>query len=198
MNDVTTQAAARKLPARVAVLLSGSGRTFLNLHDRMRDRTLHGVVVCVVASRHCPGLEAAQERGVPAMVREGEIPGEELAELLAPYRPEWIVLAGYLKKVHIPRGFEGKVVNIHPAILPRHGGKGMHGRKVHEAVLAAGDAYSGCTVHLCDAGYDTGPVVLQRTCPVRPGDTADTLAERVFAEELRAYPEALRMLFDGA
>jgi phosphoribosylglycinamide formyltransferase-1 len=86
-------------------------------------------------------------------------------------------------------------VNIHPALLPDFGGPGMYGHHVHEAVLASGCSSSGCTVHLCDPEYDRGPIVLQKSCPVLPGDTADTLAARVFDLECEAYPEALELLF---
>src|SRR5690606_6846153 len=88
------------------------------------------------------------------------------------------------------------VVNIHPALLPRHGGPGMYGDRVHAAVLAAGDPESGCTVHLADGVYDAGPIVLQKRCEVLPDDTPESLAARVFELELEAYPEALRVLFE--
>jgi phosphoribosylglycinamide formyltransferase-1 len=105
------------------------------------------------------------------------------------------VLAGYLKLVNIPPGYERRVVNIHPALLPGFGGAGMYGHRVHEAVLASGDGESGCTVHFCDEVFDRGPIILQKRCPVLPGDTPDMLAARVFDLECRAYPEALQLLF---
>ncbi|MDX2132258.1 MAG: phosphoribosylglycinamide formyltransferase [Planctomycetota bacterium] len=184
-------------PPRLAVFASGGGRTFGNLHDRIRAGALRAEIVVLVASSHCGALAKASERGVPSEVHPGEIPADRLASILAPYRPDYLVLAGYLKKLHIPRGFEGRVVNIHPALLPRHGGPGMYGRRVHEAVLAAGDTESGCTVHLCDDEYDRGEIIVQRRCPVLADDTPDTLAARVFAEECEAYPAALTMLFEN-
>ena len=93
----------------------------------------------------------------------------------------------------IPEDFTGRVLNIHPSLLPKYGGKGMHGRHVHAAVIAAGDSESGCTVHVADNTYDTGPVILQRRCPVLADDTPETLGERVFEQECLAYPEAIRM-----
>lgn len=179
-------------------MLSGSGRTLLNLLDRIERGELRATVPIVIASRECPGAQRARERGVPEVrVIPGEIPAGELHTLLRGHAIDWVVLAGYLKLVHIPPAYEGKVVNIHPALLPKHGGPGMHGDRVHEAVLASGDPESGCTVHLCDAVFDRGPIVLQRRCPVRPGDTVRTLADRVFALECEAYPEALGTLFGG-
>ncbi|HEY3243774.1 MAG TPA: formyltransferase family protein, partial [Phycisphaerae bacterium] len=103
----------------------------------------------------------------------------------------------FLSLWRIPAEFEGRVLNIHPALLPSFGGAGMHGQRVHEAVLAAGCTESGCTVHLADNQYDHGPIVIQRRVPVLPGDTPETLAERVFEQEKLAYPEAIRLFAAG-
>ena len=186
----TTQA------ARLAVLLSGGGRTMVNLADAIDRGELNARIGLVIGSKECPGVQRARDRGFVTEVIPGVIPAAELEQLLRRERIAWVVLAGYLKMLEVPAAYEGRVVNIHPALLPRHGGKGMYGHHVHEAVLAAGDAESGCTVHLVNAEYDRGPIVLQRRCPVQPGDTPDTLAARVFEQECLAYPEALRQLFD--
>lgn len=183
--------------ARLAVLLSGGGRTLANLLEQIGAGRLSATVELVIASRECPGAERAREAGVETLVIPGVIPGERLGELLRERRIDLVVLAGYLKLVNIPRGYEGRVVNIHPALLPRFGGPGMYGRRVHEAVIGAGEAESGCTVHLVDAEYDRGPILLQERCEVLPGDTPETLAERVFALECRAYPAALQRLITG-
>ena len=103
-------------------------------------------------------------------------------------------MAGFSCLWRIPLGFEGRVINIHPAMLPEFGGRGYYGRRVHEAVLAAGRTTSGCTVHYCDNEYDHGATILQRTVPVLPDDTPDTLADRVFREECIAYPEAITIV----
>jgi phosphoribosylglycinamide formyltransferase-1 len=110
-------------------------------------------------------------------------------------------MAGFLSLWTIPSDFQGRVLNIHPALLsptegghPRFGGKGMHGHHVHEAVLAAGETESGCTVHYADNTYDTGPIILQKKVPVLPTDTPDALAARVFEQEKFAYPEAIRLV----
>jgi folate-dependent phosphoribosylglycinamide formyltransferase PurN len=108
-----------------------------------------------------------------------------------------IVLAGWLCLLEIPAKYVGRILNIHPALLPSFGGMGMYGKKVHEAVLAHGCKVSGCTVHFVDAQYDNGPIVIQRSCPVLEDDTAETLAARVFEQEKLAYPEAIRLFAEG-
>lgn len=181
----------------IAVLLSGGGRTLLNLLDQIDRGRLAARVAVVIASTECVGAERARARGLTVRVMPGVIAADELARVLSECGVEWIVLAGYLKMLRIPPGYEHRVLNIHPSLLPKFGGKGMHGHHVHEAVLAAGEQESGCTVHFCDAKFDTGPIVLQRRCPVLPGDTAETLAGRVFEQECFAYPEALRQVLSG-
>lgn len=182
---------------RLAILLSGGGRTMVNLAGAIARGELAASIDLVVASRPCAGCDRARELGVECRVMPGTLDPAELGKLLTSRGISWIVLAGYLRMVRIPKGFEGRVVNIHPALLPKFGGAGMHGHHVHEAVLKAGERESGCTVHLCDDAYDTGPIVLQRRCPVLPGDTPDTLAARVFEQECLAYPEALSRLIGG-
>ena len=108
-----------------------------------------------------------------------------------------ICLAGWLCLLDLPARWAGRMMNIHPALLPSFGGKGMYGRKVHQAVIDHGCKVSGCTVHFVDNTYDTGPIILQRTCPVLDADTPETLASRVFQEEKLAYPEAIRLYAAG-
>jgi formyltetrahydrofolate-dependent phosphoribosylglycinamide formyltransferase len=181
-------------PPRLAILLSGSGRTLLNIHDHILSGDLPAEIALVIASRPCAGAERAAECGLQVRVIQGDIPLEALTHLFHEHAIDWVVLAGYLRKLPIAAGFEGRVVNIHPALLPRYGGPGMYAERVHAAVLASGDAESGCTVHLAGADYDTGPIILQKRCPVLPGDTPATLAARVFELETQAYPEALKLL----
>lgn len=177
-------------------MISGGGRTLMNLHGRILDGRLRAHLAVVVASRPCAGADRARAAGLATVVLGPDASLEQVVELWRAYRVDWVVLAGYLRKAPVPPEFAGRVVNIHPALLPEFGGPGMYGHRVHEAVLRAGVRESGCTVHLCDDHYDTGPVVLQRRCPVLPGDTPDTLAARVFAEECEALPEALTRLFE--
>jgi len=184
-------------PARLAVFLSGGGRTMVNLLEAIRRGGLNATIGLVIASRECAGAERARAAGLNTLVRPGVLPREVVSGLLADHGIDWVPLAGYLKLLAIPPSHVGRVVNIHPALLPRFGGPGMHGHHVHEAVLASGEPHSGCTVHFCDERFDTGPIILQRRCPVLPGDTAETLAARVFEEERIAYPEALSQLIEG-
>ncbi|MCW5754588.1 MAG: phosphoribosylglycinamide formyltransferase [Phycisphaeraceae bacterium] len=179
---------------RLAVCISGSGRTLANLHQVIQAGDIDASIVLVIASRECPGAERARALGLETLILPGEIPKTRLQTLLRDHRVDLVVLAGYLRRLPIPEGFRGRIVNIHPALLPRFGGPGMYGHHVHEAVLRAGEHVSGCTVHLCDEEYDQGEILLQRTCPVLPGDDAQTLGSRVFSLECEAYPEALRML----
>lgn len=180
--------------ANLLVLLSGSGRTLVNLAEAIERGELDARVSMVVGSRACVGLERAAQRGFPTRVVPGEIPAAQLDEMAREADADWVVLAGYLKLVRIPERLSGRVVNIHPALLPDFGGPGMYGKRVHQAVLDAGRTESGCTVHLCDDRFDTGPVVLRERCPVLPGDDAETLADRVFERECVAYPKALQQL----
>lgn len=189
MNTRTMDAATPK--PRLAVLLSGGGRTMLNIHDRILAGSLAAEIALVVASRPCAGADRAIARGLHTIVIPGALSEADFSSLLDNHRIDLVVLAGYLRLLPIPAAFEGRIINIHPSLLPRHGGPGMYGHHVHEAVLKAGDAESGCTVHVCSREYDKGRIILQRRCPVLPGDTPDTLAARVFEQELLAMPEAI-------
>lgn len=190
--------------ARLGVLISGSGRTLMNLHERCERGELGAEVACVIASGACAGVDRARDAGLPVEIIPGEIPEDVLLDLVERLGLDWIVLAGYLKLLPIPDRLARRVVNIHPALLPgdgtggRFGGPGMYGLRVHRAVLEAGETESGCTVHFCDPGYDSGAVILRSRCPVLPGDTPETLAERVFGLELETYPRALQLLIDGS
>ncbi len=205
---------------RVAALISGSGSTLLNLLERIADGRLCGVAICgVIASRDCPGLEHARRFGIPwAIVHrtppplEALQPGEASAYTAAfdavefsqrvsvqldQWRPDLIVCAGFLS-LYLPAAqYRHRVLNVHPALLPAFGGPGMYGAKVHEAVLASGVKLSGCTVHLTDEHYDSGPIIAQRTVAVLPGDTPESLSARVQAAERELYPLVLQSYADG-
>jgi len=190
--------AAFSRPPRLAVMISGAGRTLFNLADRAASNRLRASIALVVASRECAGATVARSRGMNVRVTAGRIPRDQLASLLHEHDIDFVVLAGYLHFVEVPSAYQGRVVNIHPSLLPEFGGKGMYGHHVHEAVLKSGAKESGCTVHLVDDRYDSGPVLLQRRCKVEPSDTPDQLAARVFDLELDAYPDALNALFARA
>lgn len=176
---------------RLAVLLSGSGRTLQNLIDRIADGRLHASIAGVGSNRaDAFGLQRALDHGLEARtLANASATWSWIAELDV----DLVVLAGYLRLLPIEPDFAGRVLNIHPSLLPRHGGKGMHGERVHEAVLAAGDKESGCTVHLCDDRYDEGRLLLQARVPVLAGDSPTTLAARVFAAECEAYPAGIAL-----
>lgn len=182
---------------RIAVMISGSGRTLMNLATAIESKTLDATITLVIASRPCKGADLAREHGLHVEIIEGEIDKDAIDQLMARHQIDWVVLGGYLHLMHIPDRLRGKIVNIHPALLPDFGGPGMYGARVHQAVLDSGASRSGCTVHLCDEVFDRGPILAQSECDVLEGDSAQTLAARVFERECDLYPRALADLFCG-
>ena len=188
-------------PLQLVVLISGGGTTLRNLIERAADGRLDAKILRVVSSTaRAKGLEFAREAGIPTVVVEHadfaavEEFSAAVFDACRAVQPDLVVMGGFLKLLKIPADFAGRVLNIHPALIPKFCGPGFYGRRVHEAVLKAGEKTSGCTVHFVDDQYDHGPIVLQRSVPVLPDDTPETLAARVFAAECEAYPEALRMI----
>jgi phosphoribosylglycinamide formyltransferase-1 len=195
---------------RCAVLLSGGGTTLQNLLDRIADGRLVAQIVLVVSSRvDAVGLERARRAGIATLVVNRKEAGSLEAfsqRTFAACREaavDLVCLGGFLQLLQVPDDFAGRVMNIHPALIPAFSGKGYYGHFVHEAVLASGCKISGCTVHFVDNQYDHGPIILQRAVPVLDDDTPERLAVRVFAEECEAYPEAIglygarRLQIDG-
>ena len=189
---------------RVAVFLSGTGRTLENLLARRAAGELEIDIPAVISSRPgVRGLAIATGAGIEAhVVRRREYPtpaalSARIQELLAPHRIDLILLAGFLSQLEILPEWEGRVLNIHPSLLPLFGGRGLYGVRVHEAVLASGMQVTGCTVHLVNAEYDAGPILLQRCLPILDDDTPETLGARVFALECELYPEAIRLVAAG-
>ena len=157
------------------------------------------VAVCVVTRADAGAVDRCRAHGIPVAVvapEPAETFDDRVDAALRAYDVNFVCLAGYLRRFRVG-AWHGRALNIHPALLPDFGGQGMYGDRVHRAVLEAGSTVSGCTVHWVDGAYDTGKHVVQRRCPVLPGDTAELLAARVFAEECRAYPEALRQVLGG-
>lgn len=180
---------------RLALLISGGGRTLQNFIQEIAAKRLDARIVLVVSSSaKAGGNTIAREAGIPLEVADYKAPGfnDAITKAIERHAPDLVLLAGFLHLWKFPPAYEGRVLNIHPALLPKYGGKGMYGHHVHEAVLAAGEKESGCTVHVADQDYDRGSILLQRRVPVFPDDTHATLAARVFAEERVAYPEAVR------
>lgn len=187
-----------KCPVRVAVLVSGGGS---NLQALLDDKVPFIEFVLVLSSKKDAfALERARNAGVStalvdrkSSVSEDAFQTEVLKQLQAA-RPDVICLAGYLRKLspQIVKAYRGRILNIHPALLPKHGGPGMYGHFVHEAVIAAGEKESGCTVHLVDEQYDHGATLAQARVPVLPTDTPETLAARILEQEHELYPNTLR------
>jgi len=196
---------------RLAVLASGGGRSLENLAEVIARGELDATIELVLSNRADAGVLARSERlGLPTRVLpHGDF--EDLRDFsdavfaaVEASGARLVVLAGFLRLLHLPDAWLGRVVNIHPSLLPDFGGKGFYGDRVHRAVLEAGVRETGCTVHYVTNEYDAGPPILQRRVAVRDDDTVESLAARVFEAEKLALPEALRRhlageaRFDGA
>jgi phosphoribosylglycinamide formyltransferase-1 len=189
----------------VAVFGSGRGSNFVAILNAIEEGTLPGVrIACVVSNNSASGiLEAARSRSLPALhLSARQFPSEghfvdRCCELLEEYRANLVLLAGYMKLLPARITRRYPTLNIHPALLPKFGGRGMYGIHVHEAVIAAGERESGATVHLVDELYDHGRILLQKRVPVMREDTPESLAARVLAIEHEIYPEALRRIARG-
>ncbi len=186
-------------PLRLAVLISGGGSTLTNLLDRIDAGELLASVELVLASRRCDGVAKSATRGHSCEVVSPKIYPNVVAFSEAIFsrcradRVDLVILGGFLSRIEVPSDFEGRVMNIHPSLIPAFCGQGMYGHHVHEAVIARGCKVSGCTVHLVDNEYDHGPILVQQVVPVLDGDDAEALSRRVFAAECEAYPEAIRL-----
>lgn len=191
--------------ARLVVLASGGGRTLENLQQQIDCGRLNAEIVHVILSG--PGLGAqqrAERLGLPVTIigksthAERDARDAALIDALDAAQPDLVVMAGWLQLLPIPARYEGKVLNIHPALLPAYGGRGFYGHHVHEAVARDQQPLSGCTVHFATEAYDEGPVVLQEAVMLKSGVQADAIATAVFAAECRAYPAAIQAIISGA
>ena len=190
-------------PIRLAVCVSGEGTTLQNLINRIRSRRLKAEIVQVVASRPRIGAIArAEAAGIPLALANYNAHSikEFSTSVFEPIRhskADLVILAGFLALVKIPPDYKGRVINIHPSLIPAFCGRGFYGSKVHKAVLEMGAKVTGCTIHFADDAYDNGPIISQRPVPVLEDDTVETLAARVFKEECKALPEAITLYADG-
>ncbi len=191
-------------PAKLAILISGSGTTMLNLAKVISDGRLSAEICGVISSRNdAAGVIRAQNLGIPATIihrkdfASAALFSAAITNCIDNLQVDLVCMAGFLCFWSIPPHWVGRTLNIHPSLLPKFGGRGMHGLHVHQAVIASGEQISGCTVHFADNEYDHGPIILQRSCPVLPGDTPTSLAARVFQEEIIAYPEAINQIWTG-
>ena len=186
-------------------MLSGGGRTLVNIMDNINAGSLEAEVVVVIASRDCKGIQRSKDAGLDVHLVPYKDYGEDrldeysqqITDLLDAAKVDLVIMAGFLSMWIIPPKYESCVINIHPALLPKFGGQGMFGHYVHEAVIAAGETESGCTVHLVTNQYDKGAIIVQRKVPVKPEDTPDDLAARVFEQECLAFPQAIRLFAAG-
>lgn len=191
----------------IAVFASGKGSNFRAILDAIENGRIRNARIVVVISNNPDAVALALARGhaIPALLlNRKQFDSDDLftsaiQNTLSDHNVNFIVLAGYMKKIDssIVKRFKNKILNIHPALLPKFGGKGMFGIRVHEAVINAGEKQSGATVHLVDEEYDRGPIVLQKCIDVDTHDTPESLAERILAIEHELYPEAIRLFADG-
>ncbi|HIJ65174.1 MAG TPA: phosphoribosylglycinamide formyltransferase [Candidatus Hydrogenedentes bacterium] len=192
------------MAAKLAVFLSGGGTTLQNIIDHIERGQLDAQISCVISSRAgAYGLERAKKHGIPAIAIPRKAYSDNgsfnaaIWEEVRKYHVDLVVLAGFMSLLEIPKEYIGRILNIHPALLPSFGGKGMYGHHVHEAVLAYGAKVTGATVHFVDTEYDHGPVVLQGAVPVRDDDTPESLTERVQAKERELYVQAIQLFAEG-
>ena len=192
------------MSARLAVLVSGTGRSLQNLVEVIARGQLEAEIALVLANTPAAlALERARRLGLEAVL----VPHRDYADVEAfsaavfaqieARHCELVVLAGFLRLLRLPERWVGRVLNIHPALLPAFGGKGYWGERVHRAVLERGVQFTGCTVHYVTNEYDAGPIVLQRCIAVHPDDTPESLAARVLVEEHRIYPQVVRWFAEG-
>lgn len=179
---------------KMAVLLSGSGRTLDNFHERIAVGSMQGSIEVVISNvAGVLGLDKAEKYGYPAFYAKGN---EETNRIMAEYDIDLVLLAGYLKLYQPPPHLARSVLNIHPSLIPSFCGAGFYGMRVHRAVKERGVRVSGCTVHFANEVYDEGPIVVQKCVAVEAEDTPNDIAAKVFAAECEAFPEAVNLVVE--
>lgn len=193
-----------KDPLPLVVLISGTGSTLQHLIEQIRQGHLSARIVKVISSRaNVLGVERAKQADLPTEVisRKSYSSWEDFAtatfDSIQQTEAQYVVLAGYMQRLMIPRAYENRVLNIHPSLLPAFGGQGMYGQHVHQAVLEYGVKVTGCTVHFVDNEYDHGPIIAQTPVWVEGEDTPESLAARVQQAERSLYPEVIQALAEG-
>jgi phosphoribosylglycinamide formyltransferase-1 len=180
---------------KIAVFASGSGTNAENIANYFANN--QGIkVVLVISNNPLAGVHARiTPLGIPSATFSTQefAVGDEILQKLAEFQVDWIILAGFLKKIpdKIRNAYPDRIINIHPALLPKHGGQGMYGMNVHKAVIAASDKESGITIHYINENYDEGQIIFQASCPVLPSDTPEDVASKVHALEYKYYPEVI-------
>ena len=187
----------------IAVLASTNGTDLQAIIDEIKAEKMPGINLALVASnkKNCYALQRANEQGYKTVFinpenKTREEFDEEMAKTIKHHNIDLIVLVGYMRILtpEFVRQFHKKIINVHPALMPKFSGKNFFGKSVHEAVIKAGEKETGMTIHYVDEGVDTGEIILQKTCPVDPNDSSETLKEKVQALEKKWYPEIIRKL----
>lgn len=190
---------------RLVVFASGSGSNFQAIIDSIVNGTVSATCTGLICDREGIGaIDRALQFGVPVhVIRRRDFDDHDnyalaLTATLLALKPDLIILAGYLNKIPsmVVENWRGRIINIHPALLPKFGGKGFFGIRVHEAVIESGDIESGCTVHFVDEVYDNGDIIAQSRVPVMPNDTPDSLQKRVLAQEHILLPSVIETLLN--
>lgn len=177
---------------KLAVLLSGSGRTLDNFRNRIMDGSMNATIMVVISSAgDALGLEKASNHGYPAFHGKNN---DEINRILSGYEVDLVILAGYLKLYVPPQSLSRRVLNIHPSLIPSFCGAGFYGHHVHKAVKERGCLVSGCTVHFANDKYDEGPIVLQKCVALEDNDSPSEIADKVFLAECEAFPDAVNLV----
>ncbi|MEX0662924.1 MAG: phosphoribosylglycinamide formyltransferase [Balneolaceae bacterium] len=185
---------------KLVVLASGSGSNFQAIIDAIHRGDIDAQIVGLITNKSEIGaIERAEKNSIPVKVVSPSDPthfNQNLLNTLLEWNPDLIVLAGFLKKIpdKVIEAFSGKIINIHPSLLPKYGGKGFYGKRVHQAVINAKETESGCTVHLVDEKYDTGAIIEQVVVPILPTDDAETLAKKVLKQEHKLLPKIINKI----
>jgi len=191
---------------KITVFASGSGTNFKKIHQAALDNRIPASVTCLICNNPEAGaLSYAKKQGIrTCLISHTDFDSEQtfaarLNEVLRSEKPDLIALAGYLKKIpdSVIEQYHGKIINIHPSLLPKYGGKGWYGMKVHQAVIENNEPVSGCTVHYVTTEYDEGPIIAQKQITVSPDDTPETLANKIQKLEHQLYPEVIKDLLSG-
>jgi len=187
---------------KLVVLASGSGSNFQSIINSVESGEIRAEIAGLVVNKKTAGaVDRAESHNIPNRFIPADDPhlfARKLDFQLDEWDPDLIILAGFLKKIpdNIVQKYSGKIINIHPALLPKYGGKGFYGEHVHKTVLKSGDSQTGCTVHFVNEKYDDGDIIAQKKVLVHPDDTAETLAKRVLKEEHKLLPAVIKQLIN--
>ena len=185
---------------KIAVLISGGGSNLQSVIDNIKNKNLDCTIEYVISDRECYGIKRAENEGIKAVLLDRKEYGNSLSEKIGEIldgNVDYIVLAGFLSILtpEFVKKWDRKIINIHPSLLPKYGGAGMYGIKIHEAVIKNKEKESGCTVHYVDTGIDTGEIIIQEKVTVSPDDTPETLQQKVLEKEHIILTEAIKKVF---